>query len=548
MEKDFVSEVALHASEEPKQRGDKATRAVILALAFVACLQLGLAFGKPANWDEFYHYSLIHAAWRGEEVALLQAPFVPLYNWVAGLEGSSLDHIRLIRSLIMPFELLLVGAVIAAARKFTDIRTALLCGLAYVTAGYAFTQGLALRADVISASLLMTAIAIALHRRLNLLTLGAVGILTALGFIATIKAALYLPAFLAVAYVRRDEFPRWLWPVCLAGPAAMILAAFAAPELFGSLGPKFAGAADRMFGGGLFPQAMHWVRQSAMASVFTVLTITFAAWLAKGSSPHKAALALLAIPALWPVIYFNSYPYFFAFILPPVAVALAPVIALAAKRYGALALTGVFCLNAVALFLMEPRDRLATQNEVQEIVHETFPAPVTYIDEAGMIGTFPRAIPHFASGWALQNYRERGEPEYGEAIMSEVVPLLLANCLTLDNVFSDNPVGERLLPEDEALLRSNYVRHAGIVMVAGKTLLQGERQENELFAVPGEYRVEGGPVRINGAVHQPGAIVTLKRERYDLANLANAPVTLRWAQAGAPRPSDVTFLDLYSGY
>jgi hypothetical protein len=544
-----VNGIALDGWFKPADNADNTTRVAIIALGLVLCLQLVLAFTKSINWDEFYHFSQIHAAWRGEDLgSMLQRPFVPLFSWVPSLAGTNIDHIQLIRSLIMPFELLLIGAIVAATARFTDLKTAVLCGLSYASAGYAFTQGLALRADIISASLVMTALAIGLHRKLGPVTLASMAVLTALAFVATIKVVLYLPAFLALAVLRWDELKRWIWLAPLGGVFGLAGFALAAPDLLATLGSTLTGSFERMFGGGLFPQHMHWVRQSAMASVFTVLLIGFTVWLFKGRSEHKPVLALMALPALWPVIYFNSYPYFFAFILPPVAVALAPVIKIAAERYGALALTAIFTLNAAALFAMEPRESRGNQAEVQNLVNQAFPAPVTYIDESGMIGNFPRAVSQFASGWALSAYLERGEPIYSRAIMTTPVPLVLANCLTLRNAFSDAPIGERLLPADEALLRANYIQHAGIVMVAGKRLAAGEALNEELVAVPGDYRIEGSAITVNGDEYQPGSIVSLERTTYNFSNSGSQDAILRWANAGAPQASDITFLDLYSGY
>lgn len=544
-----MSELALEGSSHARARPQIRARTITFAIGFVLCLQLALALTKSVNWDEFFHYSLIHANWRGEEgVAILQNPFVMLYGWVPALAGDTIDHIRTIRALIVPFEVLLVGAIVALAGKFTDLKPALLCGLAYASAGYAFTQGLALRADVISASLLMSALAIGFRRKLTPLSLGAIGVLTALAFIATIKAALYLPAFLALALYRWDELRRFALPlgiVALAGFAAISLAA---PDILAMLIAKLGGSFERMFGGGLFPQYMHWVRQIAMASIFTVMIAGLAVWFIKGRSSHKAVLALLALPALWPVIYFNAYPYFFAFILPPVAVALAPVMEWAVKRYGAAALTAVFVLNATALFVMEPAKVQSNQAEVQTLVREAFPTPVAYIDEAGMIGDFPRAVPQFASGWALSNYLKKGEALYSQAIMAQPVPMVLANCRTLANAFSDAPMGERLLPEDEALLRANYIQHAGIIMVAGKRIKPGESLANEIVAVPGEYRVEDAAIAIDGKVYGVGDVVTLTRKAHDFANLGERTATLRWATASAPSQSDITSLTLYSGY
>ncbi|NQX93936.1 MAG: hypothetical protein HRT64_03265 [Erythrobacter sp.] len=543
-----MSELALETWAKPREKSSSTALVILAAIALVACLQVSLAFSKDINWDEFSHFSQIHAHLRGEPVNVTQTPYIHLYGWVTQLPGSTIEHIQLIRAMILPFELLLVAAIVLTATRFADLKTSLLCGLAYMTAGYAFTQGLALRADVISASLLMTALAIGFHRKLDAITIGAMAVLVLLGFFSTVKATLYLPAFLALAYYRRSELGRWVWIVPIGGVAVAGLIAIAVPDIFAQIVTRLEASADRMFGGGLFPQAAHWIRQTAMASVFSLLLAGFVYWLAKAKSPQKPILALLALPALWPIVYFNSYPYFFAFILPPVAVALAPVIDWMTKRYGALAVTAVLTLNAAAIWLVQPQARLDNQREVQQLVRAAFPEPVTYIDESGMIGDYPRAWQRFASGWNLQSYHAAGEPVYSQKVLTGHIPLLLINGRSLHNIFAETPMGERLFAEDEALLRANYIRHAGVVMVAGKRFGAGEVRENELVATPGEYRVEGGPIRVDERAYEAGEIVALDRANYSFANLSDTPSALRWAAAGQPTQRDVIFQDLFSGY
>ena len=523
----------------------------IAAFALVMCLQINLAWGKPINWDEFHHFSLIRAHQRGENVDLFQTPFVHLYGWVNSLPGTTIDHIATIRSLIVPFELLLVGATVICARKFTDRQTALLCGLAYVTAGYAFTQGLALRADIIAASLVMTALAIALHRRLTPLSIAIIVLLAGLAFVSTIKTVLYLPAFLAVAYVRREDVVRWAIPGALAGLSLAVVFLLLSPEFVGELQGKLGGSAQRMFGAGLVPQGRYLFAQITAAPFFTLLLLATVFLLLRGDgwNGSRLVLALFAAPALWPLVYLNAYPYFFAFILPPVAVALVPAVRLALRRYGVIALIACFSLNALALWAMQPRAQLDVQRQVQSDVRALFPEPVVYIDESGMLGDFPRAVPHFASGWALANYRAQGVLSYSERMLSDPVPLLIVNSFALQDVFGPIlPDDERLLPADAALIRENYVQQCGMIFVAGKRLPPRTVMSDELVAVPGAYRVEGGSVRINGQSYEDGSTVQLQRGRYALINLSARPVGLRWATASVLDCQPVTLGELYAGY
>ncbi len=523
---------------------------IILALAGAACLQIALALSKSINWDEFFHFSLIHAQARGEGVALFQTPFVYLYGWVIDWPGSNIEHIRIIRVLIAPFELLLAAAIALCAAKFTDRRTALLCALAYMTAGYAFTQGLALRADIIAASLTMSALALGLHRRLDAVTLFAMALLLMLAFVATIKVVLFFPVFIALAIFKRGELGRAVWIVPIGLAVAIAVLPVALPEVYANLIAKLHSSATRMFGGGLMPQGQYWLRQITLAPAFSILTLGLAGWLvsAKVDRDHKWIIALLAAPVLWPIIYFNSYPYFFAFILPPVAVAIAPIIAIMVQRYGSILLAAIFLLNAAALFIAEPRAPIAVQTELQDQVRATFDEPVEYIDESGMIADFPRAVPHFASGWALANYRAEGQPTYSARLMNGEVPLLITNSHALGNIFSARPTGDRLLAEDEALLRANYVRHNGMVYVAGKRFEAQSAPRSELVAIPGQYRIEGAPLIIDGKTQTIGSTINLARKEYVFANPSPDFAILRWAGAGSPGSSDMTLQDLFTDY
>lgn len=523
------------------------------AIAFVLALQISLALLKSINWDEFYHFSEIHARLDGKSVDVLQTPYSYLFGFVTDWPGSTIDHIRYIRLLILPFEVLLVASVVISARKFVTLAPALASGLLYLSAGYTFTQALSLRADIIAASLVMAAIAIGLHRPLRLVTLIAIALLCTLAFVSTIKTLLYAPALVGVIVIRREAL-RSVWPAIAAIFLVIMIVAAAVslikPEVPVYLIDKLGRAATRMFGGGLLPQDRYLIRQIAFAVPFTLVLAAFFPWLRRSFVPvdHRVTLALFVLPAFWPLLYYNSYPYFFAFMLPPVAVGLAPVVAIAMKRYGTVALASACVLCATILWVKEPRDQLNVQQAFNDDVRAVFPQPVPYIDESGMLGDYPRAVSHYASGWALAKYRAAGRAEYRESVLTEPVPLLITNSYALANVFLRTGSADRLLPEDEVFLRSNYIPHAGMLHVAGKRLAPLQRLTDELVATPGTYRVEGGPLRIGKRLLSPGATVRLDREKYDLENLSRSPVALRWATAGAPVETAISLRDMFTDF
>ncbi|GAA5059677.1 hypothetical protein GCM10023208_27250 [Erythrobacter westpacificensis] len=532
---------------------ERSTVMFLTALAIVALLQVALVFTKSINWDEFFHFSEIHARRAGEPVDWLQTPYSYLFGFVTRLPGSVIDHIQYTRLLIMPFEALLVASVVVAARRFVDWGPALAAGLIYLSAGYVFTQALSLRADIIAASLVMAAVAIGLHQPLRPLTLCVIALLCALAFVSTIKILLYLPVVLGVLVVRRDSV-LVAWPVisglALASAALAVFVAMAYPEAPAYLVDKLGRSAARMFGGDLLPQGRYAVRQIAMAIPFALVLVAFIPWLVRASATRadRAALALFVLPALWPLVYFNAYPYFYAFMLPPVAVGLAPVVATVIQRYGAMSVAIACALSAILLFALEPRDQLGVQRAFDAEVREIFPRPVRYIDDSGMIGDYPRAVPHYASGWALAKYRRAEVAEYRASVLERPVPLLIANSQSLALVFDLTGTPNLLLAEDAEFLRANYLPHGGMIYVAGKRLAPKERLTGELLPTPGTYRVEGGPMSIDDRVLSPGAIVTLSQGRYDFANLSDTPAALRWAEAGEPRNTDIALRDMFTDF
>lgn len=528
-------------------------RLIACAIGLIVLLQAHLIFIKAINWDELWHYSLITASLRGEEVPFLQTPFVPLFGWVVSLPLAPLDQVLVMRGFIACFQLVMIAGIYCAARRFASVPVALLCCLAQIGAGYAFLHGFALRADMIAAALLMSALALGLRARLHIANLALIGALVLLALLSTIKSVMWAPAFLAVLVVRRADLA--LRP---AHAGAALIAVLAAAALFVLLGGDRAQSAlftieaslDRVLSGGLFPLGRYLVKQALLAPIFTLLVVALAGWLARAKEPvHiRLALGLLAAPLLSVVFYRNAYPYYFAFILPPVAVALAPVIELTAKRYGALVLSAGLVLNAAFLWAMEPREPLENQRRFQTELRGVFPRPVVYIDESGMLGDYPRAVLGFASGWTLDLYHAAGEPVYAQALEQRPVPLLIANSLALSNIFADEPTGDRLLPLDEDVLRSNFVHHGSLIYVAGKTIPARANLASEYVAVPGEYRIEGAPVEIDGKAFRTGETVSLTRGSHAIANRAGQVARLRWAAAGEPLSSQITVSDLFTDY
>ncbi len=509
-------------------------------LAFVLLLQVELVFSKSVNWDEFFHFSQIHQHLLGRPAPWLQAPFVALFFWVPALPGDNIEHIQLIRLLILPFEIVTIAVIAGMARRFADRETALLCGLIYATGGYVFLHAFALRADMIAAALLMTALWLILCRPLRGSNIALILLLVGLAFVSTIKAVLYAPAFLGVLLFRLEQPGHRR---ALAGAAILVALAglsllWLAPHLpatgpagaLRDIGDLGRASIDRMFSGGVFPQRIWLVLQIVFApllSLAILAAVLHACWPGRERMERILFLSLLA-PLATVAIYRNAFPYHFAFILPPAAVAIAPVVGWLRRRYGVVAVSFLPLAGALLLSLNQDRDVLSRQRAIQTGIQAIFPVPVAYIDNSGMAGNFPRAVNHFASGWALDNYSRSGEPIFSDALEAEPVPMLLANNVVLRGIFYDTNFDSDLHPADDRILRENYIPHWGRVFVAGKAIRPGEDELLVHVRVPGIYTVEGGAVTIDGRRHAVGNLVRLSRGKHVIGGGRTSTAVLRW--------------------
>ena len=98
---------------------------------------------------------------------------------------------------------------------------------------------------------------------------------------------------------------------------------------------------------------------------------------------------------------------------------------------------------------------------------------------------------------------------------------------------------KKAVDEDARALRSHYIRHWGVLFVAGKRFVfdPGAAEQEFDLLIPGPYTVESPvPVRIDGVVRRPHAHVRLDTGRHTItADGASARVALRWGSS-LPRP------------
>ncbi len=531
-------------------------RTVLAVLAAVLLLQLELVFNRPVNWDEFFHLNQVHALAQGRLSEVLQVLHIRALGWLAFLPLDEVGQIQVSRLVMFAFEAFTLTAIYAMARRFSHARIALLAPLLYLAAGNVFQHGMSFRADPLVTALLMAALWLLLVTKLGWKALAGMAALLALAGLATIKAVLFAPAFAGLAWYRlaQSEQPKWL-VVKLAGMAALSAILFAAlvaasqaiapPALTDSAAATVRTSRDMLLAEGLFPRWHYLLLAIGTAPLFA---LALGATLARSNVERGTRIALigLILPLASVVFYRNAYPYFFAFILAPVAIGIGPGIAWLARRYAVRTVAFGCLLGAVVLSLITPRAVLTEQRQVLAEVHRLFPKRVAYFDFSGMVSAFPKANV-FMTTWGQTRYRNGEVESYAAAMKRLNVPLLLANNDVLQrNQSAEGPAWE-LLPADAAALRAGYVQHWGPIWVAGRRFPKGSTAQVFAIHAAGTYTLDGSAAAIDGKRVEPGSTLTLENASHSFVPLSPDESVLRWGdhlgRPAAASPAGFPFKD-----
>ena len=514
-------------------------RLILLTAAILLAIQIELLFAKSINWDELFHFSQIHASARGEYVQWLQTPYVQLFGWVTSVPGSPIDHILLIRLLLLPCGILTGLIIFDITRRFTNQNSAAIAALAVMGSGYVFEHSFALRADMIAATLCMAALWIVATRKIRPLWIFAFVILCILAFVSTIKSVLYAPAFVALIFWRFKDHERRNVFLLICG--ALVLIAFAgfsvmSAAISGPITTLAKSSAARMFDAGLFPQTHFIAVQLAMAPIVTAAMLLAITRRPQGTTQITWWLGIgLMMPLASIIIYRNSFPYFYAFIMPPVAVGAALGFAALHDQFGLKKILLVIVANAAVISFIQDRDVIGRQRDVSSGIHQIFGGPTRYIDDVAFRPDYPRAVAQFASGWALEGYRAAGKPIYRQAIMANSVPFLFRQGYALENISPDPVDAMALLPDDAATLEQHYIQHWGRVFVAGHRFAPNAQPQDAEILTPGTYTIEQGPLAVDGQNYLVGEVLSLGRGMHRIGPVGAAGSTLRWGD-GVPVP------------
>lgn len=538
------------AGDRPMARAAAAARkAPLPLLLFALCLagQLYLVFVKSFNWDEFLHFSEVYETRAGTLTDSLQVLHARLLWWAPYVAHNLIDQMRAARLFMWGLDLIVLALIYGTARKFTGRGNALFAAFAYLTAGYVFTQGFAIRADPIAAATLMAALFLLTRDKLDLRSSLMAGVLIGIAGMATVKSIFYAPCFAGILWLKFHEtedpktFLRNVAALAVAAPASFAAIYFYHVSQLASIAqplPHTSRAAFylRWFTDEL-PYGRYILLEMILAPVF-VLAVALAplGWKRGGLDRlHRIALAGFLLPLASLLLYRNTFPYFFVFLLPPVAVAIAPAIGLIRARIGDSVLATALTLMPLVLFASEPKDVIDRQRALIDYVHRDFPEKTGYLGYAGMISDYPRIFKHLTSGNGIRSYNGRRDPVVAREIAAGNVPFIIANHPVISGALAGQPEPATFLPEDLAAMRGNYVQQWGVLWREGEAIPAGPA--DLVFDVPraGDFVFDGDGATIDGTPVARGERLHLAEGKHIAGGGRSRPATL-WRGTRLPSP------------
>jgi hypothetical protein len=498
----------------------------LAAIGALLLVQFSMIFAKSFNWDEFLHYSMVQQLREDTLARPFQTLLARLLLWAPSVSDELVAQMMAARVFVWSAFLVGLGSLYGLARRFVSREDALWTTLVYLAAGDVFVHGFAIRADPPAMAALMLALYLLASRRLGWTTILAVGALIGLAGMITVKAVFYAPCFAGIAWLRlsqaEDKRRALLWLAAIAPVAATAFAglylfhrAGLAPPPPSQEGGSFLRNGLQWLTDGLLRQPRHTLIAFLTAPVFVYALVKApAAWRNGGASRDRTiAFVGLCLPLLVILFYRNVFPYFFVFILAPVAVALAPAVAELRKRHGTLLLLAALCTVPVIKFVAEPRDVIERQRAMIDYVHRQFPPGTVSLDYCGMVADYPRVIDHLVSGIGLANYNKRGVPLVARAVENGSLAFVIENRRAISMGLAGKTGAEGLLPADVASLHGNFVRAWGLIWLAGEEIPAGADQVAIDVPHLGAYTPDGNLI-VDGTGYRRGEIVELSEGRH----------------------------------
>ena len=531
---------------------------ILLAIIF----RLHNVLNYEVNWDEFYYLSFVHQFLSGETISGFQTLHVHFFSWLRWVSENEVKQIIAARSVMLCLQVATVFFLFRICRNYFTYSASLFAVLTYFSFSFVIRMGASFRADPIATFCLMASLDYVLRVEYSLRQSLVASVLTAVAFLVTLKSVFYLPTLALIALLsilrssdRRRTIVRYVRYLIFSALAFSMLYLWHSNSIANTTNHDIVAmidGADKTLNHKIFfPRLSYFIYTlgTDMGFWFTLSCGVFYYLKSINKKTNidtkieKLKLITLIIPLTSLLIYRNTFPYFYSFMLAPACV----FCGVAWDKWSqkkirttyisiGRSILLLFITNIVIQNIYQPYVRnLDYQYNLLEVVHKTFPKPVAYIDRCSMVSSYPQKG-FFMSSWGMEKYWLAEQPILELAIENHEPIFLIINSEYLEFVREDNSLAEYspLLGRDILAIENNYIPHWNEIYVAGKVLVLTQENTSLTFKlnIPGDYTLESSSkVMINSETVSPQETIALSKGEHTLQVSEEPGVyTLRWGK------------------
>ena len=533
---------------------------ILLAIVF----RLHNVLNYEVNWDEFYYLSFVHQFLSGEIISRFQTFHVHFFSWLARVSENEVKQIIAARSVMLCLQVATGFFLFRICRNYFTCSASLFAVLAYFSFSFVIRMGASFRADPIATFCLMASLDYVLRAEYSLRQSLAAAVLTAVAFLVTLKSVFYLPTLILITLLsilsssnKRRTVARFVQYLIFSALAFSILYLWHSNSIANATNNDIVamidGADKTLNHKTFFPRLSYFIYTlgTDLGFWFTLSCGVFYYLTSISNNnnidkkTHNLKLITLIIPLTSLLIYRNAFPYFYSFMLAPACVFCGVAWDKWSQRGNRKTYISIgrgilllFIANILIQNIYQPYIRsLDYQYKLLEVVHKTFPQPVSYIDRCSMVSSYPQKG-FFMSSWGMENYWLADKPILELAIENHEPIFLIINSEYLEFIRKDNAIEteySQLLGRDRLAIENNYIPHWNEIYVAGKILVLTQENTSLTFKlnIPGDYTLESSSkVIINSKNVSPQETISLSKGEHTL-QVSEEPgiYTLRWGKS-----------------
>lgn len=538
------------------QKLDKAGKLLFGALIIAVLMKIITILTLTINWDEFYNLNLTYKYTRGEITNPYQTILLRVFSWLPHLPISDISQIVVARFVMFIPACLTCLFIYKTARRFASVNASLFSVLSYVSFYFVTLHLTSFRVDGIVTALLMAVIWLVSDPNQSWGKTVISGILIGLAGLFSFKSIFYMP-IIATFLISKWAVTGWSKREFFNGITMFVVAISSYALAFHFHGQNIVYSAsgesyffrilEHSFLGKPFLIQLLFMLSSVIFNPVLWAFLIFGLWsLLSGFRKRNAtdrAQAINLISLTFPVstlLYYEQLaPYYYLFVLAPAAI----IVAVGADQYLSkprkLPFT-VLVLSSISILIISfgysTVHGQKYQRQVQSNIHTIFPKSETYLDYCGMVPSFDRIL---EPGIFINPEIDNGERMVGAPFMENLIrkrqpKFFLSNisALDIDNLFKHS-LHFKLLPEDETVLRQNFVHYWGPVYIAGKKF-ENVREDSSIefeIIIEGKYTLRGSsPLRIDGQLVEPNTTVFLSSGMHLADDILAQNMQLIWGE------------------